>query len=62
MYAVPQLYEWGITENALVAFLGAIGILIMLEELLIHLTSPYPQPNAKGFLFDGKKRYKQQSI
>jgi len=53
-YAFPQLYDYGITENALVVFMGGIGILIMLEELLIHLVSPIPNPNARGFLFDGK--------
>jgi phosphatidylglycerophosphate synthase len=60
-YVLPQLYERGITENILVAILGGIGILIMFEELLIHLASPFPQPNAKGFLFDGKKYYKKQN-
>lgn len=54
-YTFPQLYEYGITENTLVIFLGGIGILIMLEELLIHLVSKVPNPNAKGFLFDNKR-------
>jgi CDP-diacylglycerol--glycerol-3-phosphate 3-phosphatidyltransferase len=57
-YVLPQLYEYGMTENSLVIFLGGIGILIMLEELLIHLTSTTPRPNAKGFLFD---RVEQQN-
>lgn len=51
-YAFPQLYGRGITENTLIIFMGTIGILIMLEELLIHLVSPVPRPNARGFLFD----------
>jgi CDP-diacylglycerol--glycerol-3-phosphate 3-phosphatidyltransferase len=60
-YTFPQLYAHGITENILVVFLGGIGILIMLEELLIHLVSSAPNPNAKGFLFDRKGVAKQEA-
>lgn len=56
-YAFPQLYLSGVTENSLVIFMGIIGILIMLEEVLIHLVSPVPNPDAKGLLFDGIAPY-----
>jgi CDP-diacylglycerol--glycerol-3-phosphate 3-phosphatidyltransferase len=53
-FVFPQIYEQGITENTLVIVMGGIGILIMLEEVLIHLASPTPNPHAKGFMFDKK--------
>jgi CDP-diacylglycerol--glycerol-3-phosphate 3-phosphatidyltransferase len=55
-YVFTHIYEQGITENTLVLFIGGVAILIMLEEVLIHILSPFPNPNAKGFLFDIKKQ------
>ena len=55
-YAFPHLYDSGITENVLAIFLGGFIWLIMFEELMIHLVSKTPKPDAKGFLFDRKKR------
>jgi hypothetical protein len=53
-YIFSNIYAQGITENTLVLFIGVFGILIMIEELAIHIISPTPNPNAKGFLFDSK--------
>jgi CDP-diacylglycerol--glycerol-3-phosphate 3-phosphatidyltransferase len=59
-HVFPHIYESGTTENMLVLYMGVVCIFIALEEVLIHLSSSIPRPDAKGFLFDNIQTIKNE--
>jgi len=54
-YRTDLYINLGINEMHILFVVASLVIIIMLEELMIHILAKEPKPHAKGFLFDRKK-------